>query len=262
MSESSPGARLKKLRLEKGLSLEEVHKRTKIHLNILKSIEEDNLINFNPVYIRGFLKIYCNFLGVNPADFVPDYRETRTVVQLGNKKEKSPQVSFIKSASSKLGSFRPRIKLKTILIIIAAIAGVFLLFKAGKWISSRRHDSSKPVAAIQEKPVAAQPVSKAKSKSEKTKKAEPQLPSIIRLSIRARENCLVQLRADGKVLFHGILKKGRFESWQAKEKMELSLGNAGVVDLEVNGKLISSIGRKGQSIKNIQITKEGLNIAR
>ena len=50
------GAKLKKIRLEKGLTLEEAHKQTKIHLNILKAIEDESLVNFNPVYIKGFLK--------------------------------------------------------------------------------------------------------------------------------------------------------------------------------------------------------------
>ena len=39
----SAGEKIKSARLQKGLSLEEVHKKTKIHLNILKAIEEDSL---------------------------------------------------------------------------------------------------------------------------------------------------------------------------------------------------------------------------
>ena len=58
----SIGARLKKIRLEKGLTLEDAHKQTRIHLNILKAIEEDSLINISPIYIRGFLKNYFKFL--------------------------------------------------------------------------------------------------------------------------------------------------------------------------------------------------------
>ena len=64
------------------------------------------------------------------------------------------------------------------------------------------------------------------------------------------------------MVFQNILKKGRYESWQADQKIEFSLGNAGVVDLEVNGKLVSNLGRRGQVIKNIVITREGLTIPR
>jgi hypothetical protein len=61
-------------------------------------------------------------------------------------------------------------------------------------------------------------------------------------------------------MFQNILKKGRSESWQATNKIELSLSNAQAVELEVNGKRISSLGRKAQALKNILITKEGLSI--
>ena len=63
------GAELKKIRLEKGIRLEEIHKKTKIHINILKAIEGDSLTDLNPVYLRGFIKIYCNFLGLDPKDY-------------------------------------------------------------------------------------------------------------------------------------------------------------------------------------------------
>ena len=51
------GERLKKIRLDKGLSIEEVAKKTKVALNILKAIEDDSFINLEPVYVKGFIKI-------------------------------------------------------------------------------------------------------------------------------------------------------------------------------------------------------------
>ncbi|MCX5703471.1 MAG: helix-turn-helix domain-containing protein, partial [Candidatus Omnitrophica bacterium] len=71
------GAGLKKIRLERGISLEEVQKKTKIHLNILKAIEGDSLTDLSPVYLKGFLKIYCKFLGLDPKDKILDYGEAR-----------------------------------------------------------------------------------------------------------------------------------------------------------------------------------------
>jgi hypothetical protein len=82
----------------------------------------------------------------------------------------------------------------------------------------------------------------------------------VRLTIAAREDCWVKVKSDGKLLYYGILKKGRYDSWQAKDKIVLNLGNAGVVDINVNGQVISSIGRRGQVINDITITKDGLSI--
>ena len=76
MSIEPIGEKLKKIRQTKGLSLEEVHKKTKIHINILKAIEGESLTNLSPIYLKGFLKIYCNFLGLDPKECSLEQKET------------------------------------------------------------------------------------------------------------------------------------------------------------------------------------------
>lgn len=247
----STGSRLKKLRLEKGLTLEDVQKKTKIHLNILRAIEEDSLINFNPVYIKGFLKIYCRFLNVDPRDYMPDYKgpqdTTRYVsaapsVSTGRKPVFG--VSLLKSLSLKIMQI---IKPKVIFVIALIFVFVIGLFNLGKIITSKRISVKKKL------PI---PVSVA------YKPQGPALVKIIRLDISAKENCFIQVKSDGRVIFQNILRKGRSESWQAENKIELSVGNAGAVELEVNGSRLPPLGKRGQPLKNILITKEGLSIKR
>jgi len=71
-----------------------------------------------------------------------------------------------------------------------------------------------------------------------------------------------EVKIDGKTVFKNILRKGHFEQWEAEEKIEFSLGNAGGVEVEVNGKLISALGRRAQAIRNITVTKDGLTAPR
>jgi len=253
----SIGARLKKLRLEKGLSLEEVHKQTKISLNVLKAIEEDTHINLNPIYIKGFIKIYCKLLKVDPRECLPDYKEPQSESFYEPKLKEEPP-SFLKEASIKLVSLLPRIRLKSVFIVLLVIVSISGLFKLGKTVASKRQRGQ-----VQEVKF---PVALSESKIEK--KAEPAKPkkaaasATIRLGIHSKDNCFVQIKSDGHTVFQGSLRKGMSENWQAKDKIELSLGNAGAVDLEINGKPISKLGRKGQAIRNILITKEGLTVPR
>jgi len=277
----SAGVRLKKIRLEKGLSLEEVHKKTKIHLNILKAIEEDNLVGINPIYIKGFLKIYCRILGVDPKDYIDGYQESppRIVRNISGVPQKPP--SFMKNIPLRLDSFRMvNIKLKNIVIVISIILLIMGLFSLGKSISRKRVARRLQGVRLPVDTVNKVNISKAEhSKIEWTPKdkkiaanvqapeiTEPQKKAVssgVRLILRAKENCWLHLAVDGKVVFHAILKKGKFENWQAKERIEFSLGNAGVVDLELNGKSIPPLGRRGQAIKNILITKDaGLVVGR
>ncbi len=250
----SVGTKLKNLRLQKGLSLEEVHKKTKIHLNILKAIEEDSLINFSPVYIKGFLKIYCKFLGVDPRDCIPDYKEPKAKISYVSDFQEKPASSF-KIPSFKLLPLKA-IHIKIIVTIILILIFIIGLFNLGKFISFKASRLSKRA----ELPAVIS--SKTDNRVPKPKLQNSPAVKIITLDIHAKENCFIQVKSDGRVMFQNILKKGRSESWQAKDKIELSLGNAGVVELEVNGKRIPGLDRRGQALKNILITKEGLSVKR
>ena len=300
------GERLKKLRLEKGLSLEEVHKKTKIHLSILLAIEGDSLTHLSPVYLQGFVKIYCKFLGVDPKDFIMESREPkRKPVQEAPVSRQEPvksasgdlqkknildapkeSASILNTTSLKLGSFRHRDKIKkTVIWVLVIIVVLFGFSKISKFISSRRKaDLAKASIVPRNMPARKEqlPAQKTAKTSAKTQAQEvkpipkasatnaaPQAAAVnpakkedIRLVIKARENCWVTLKTDGKLVFHRVLEKGRSESWKAKERMDLALGNAAAVVVEVDGQIFANLGRKGQALKNIVITKKGMDIGR
>ncbi len=278
------GLKLKKIRLEKGFTLEEVQKKTKIHLNILKAIEEDSIVNLSPVYLKGFLKIYCNLLGVNSQGYIADSNEVvkPSVIKPVSAKE-NKQASLVKAEPfwALLVNFI-RAKIKVILFVFIICAASIGLLNFGKFVVSKikflpkkeRVQIQRPKKSVSQQTIA-NPKNNEKVITSKAQKPQfhkspaaaksPRIDSfasVIRLGIRAKGDCWIQVKSDGKIIFQNNLKKGRSENWQAKEKIELSLGNAGVVELEVNGKFISSLGRRGQSIKNILITKDGLSIPR
>lgn len=252
----SLGARLKKIRLEKGLSLEEVHRQTKIHLNVLNAIEEDRLVSFNEVYIRGFLKIYCKFLGVEPKDFIPDSKKAGPKPDtLAREREKQP-LTKIKTAQANPDFLRQVLgKIKILVIAVFIFLAMIFLFKAGKFIFEKARSSFKKHGSAAALP-AKQESKNLFPKQQKTQKQE--MIDGIRLGIRAKQDCWVRVQADGKTVFQSILRRGRYDSWKAGEKIQFSVGNAGAVEIEVNNKIIPSLGRRGQALKNILITKEGL----
>lgn len=256
----SLGQTLKKLRLEKGLSLEDVHKATKLHLNILNAIEEDRLSGLNPIYVKGFLKIYCKFLGIDPKVSGVEIKEVKPLDELRTHSyQKTHKITPI-SPAVKRGSN------KFIVYAIGVVAVLVVVFSLGRFIFGRPRPNQakaqkKVKAALVKKSQKAQAKPKKIAKVESEVKPVKDFSSGIRLGIRAKDNCWVYLKIDGKVVFQRVLEKGRFETWSARERVDLSLGNAAAVDLEVNGQLFSNLGRKGQVRKNIVITKEGLNIS-
>jgi len=266
MNMETAGTRLKKLRQEKGISLEEVQKKTKIHLDILKSIEDDSLVNLNPVYIKGFVKIYCGFLGADPGEYLSGYKENGSVIPA--KSQEKDEGLFWGSGGRK-PFFVPRV----VVIIVSVVVLLFLSLLLVKFISSKAAASKKshtnlvlpkpkPARKIKSsKPKVVSAAGAAEKKNETLSLADNSEPGV-RIGIHALDDCWIQAKIDGKVIFQNILKKGRFESWSAKDKVELVLGSAGSVRLEVNGKIIPSLGRKSQVLKNILITKDGLKVGK
>lgn len=268
MSIETAGARLKKIRQERGISLEELQKKTKIHLNILRAIEGDSISDLNPIYLKGFIKIYCSALGIDSKDYVgsssplPKPVLNATVGKsIGERAEKT-SVTFIRDASAKLSSFKPPAYFKKYIIIgVALFIAIFLAVKLVKIISS--HPKSKPERAKISTPVQTPKVVTKQQPKAKLATALPKdLTEGFTVGIFARSKSWISAKVDGKLIFHGVLAKGRNETWHAREKVELSLGDAGAVELQVNDQRFDNLGRRGKPLKNVLINKEGLKIPR
>lgn len=261
MNIETAGLRLKKIRQERGLSLEDIQKKTKIHLNVLRVIEGDSISDLSPIYLKGFIKIYCTYLGLDPKDFLgaspapsPKPVLNATVGRpIGERIIKKP--SLIKDAALKLRRFDSLAGFKKIFVfVIAAIIFIILVLSLGKLISSRgRHKLEKAKVLI--------PVPAPKANLKQVKPAKEVVQGFT-LQIFAKNKSWISAKLDGKIIFHGVLAKGRSETWQAHEKVELSLGDASAVELQVNDQRFANLGRRGQPLKNVVINKDGLKISR
>ncbi len=242
----SIGSHLKKVRQEKKISLEEIKKETKLSLGILRAIEEDRFSDYHPSYIKGFLKIYCKFLGLDPKDYISQYEETL----ISEKKEEAPP----KTPSERIRVFVPlKIDLKTKKIILFSLIILILFFSFFRGVSIyKRLKVSHTKKQIPPSEIKKEDILKEKIPQKKE----------LRIVLKAKEDCWIKVKVDSKIVFQNILKKGKAESWQAEKEIVLDIGNAGGVILEVNDKILSPLGRRGQVIKGISITEEGVSIGR
>jgi cytoskeletal protein RodZ len=71
----SVGSILKSARGKRGLSYEEIQRETKIHPRFLHALEEGNYSVFSsPVHIKGFLRTYTRFLGLDEKEVMAFFR--------------------------------------------------------------------------------------------------------------------------------------------------------------------------------------------
>lgn len=74
-SQESIGARLKREREKKNLSVEDVHLRLRIHPGVIQKLEADDLGDWpgGKIYARGFLRQYADFLGMNTPEVLSEF---------------------------------------------------------------------------------------------------------------------------------------------------------------------------------------------
>lgn len=268
---------LKEARTNKGISLEEVYKATKIHPHILRSLEEGTTLQLPDVYLKSYSKIYARYLGMTEKDLEgyfrfpsskDDKKDKGAVSDFSLKSKKEKIINIALSASSLhlrlMLLVRPHLKkiFAAILAVVIIVAMVRLVAsgrgKGSAASKTKQHASQKEIPAAG----ATAPTHVAAKKEEPPKAAVPIPPvsDTLRLTIFAQYDVWVQVAQDDLVVFKGTLKKLSSETWQAKKSFELRTNNAGALKLELNGEILSPLGRKGQALRRVVITKEGLKV--
>ncbi len=277
------GVIFKEAREAKKFSLREVQEATKIPLDVLRSIEEGYTVRtVSAFYLKGFMKMYARYLGVDVYEVVDDYHE-----------EKLPEPSKKDNSSEKvplnfenLFSRQRQRQMVTVVLTVGMLLGVVRIIgcirqkayhssgkrKAvrSKKIRKRVNRAKEKKALSRKKKVALKLSPRAKKKVvvPKTVKAAPPKPLPpavvqparwkITVTVKAKRKAWMQVRADSDVVFQSTLKQGTSETWHADKEIEISGKNIYYLEFEINGKALGSLGRVDRNTRRVIITKNGL----
>jgi cytoskeleton protein RodZ len=81
--------------------------------------------------------------------------------------------------------------------------------------------------------------------------------SAIQVLLRARATAWVQVTADGKSAFTGLLRANDSREISGNQLVKVMTGNAGALEVSLNGKPLDALGITGQ-VRTIRLTAEGL----
>jgi hypothetical protein len=81
----------------------------------------------------------------------------------------------------------------------------------------------------------------------------------LRVSLTADDDAWVQVWADGKSVISALLKPNVVKTAAAVETLRIRTGNAGSLQVTVNGTPAGSLGPKGQ-IRVVEVTRDGVHI--
>ncbi len=122
---------------------------------------------------------------------------------------------------------------------------------------------TKPVEPLAGAPPTASPVATAPAGPSQAPAVPTTTPLVpkgpVHVELVAQEPVWVLARTDGKYSFSGTLDANQTRTVDANSTVELRLGNAGGVNITLNGKPIGAVGPKGQ-VRTVQLTSGGFEI--
>lgn len=126
--------------------------------------------------------------------------------------------------------------------LIAIVAVVLVVLAGAVYALSGSDDSAKKPAAQQQ--------------TQQTEAPAPKTYDGVEVTATFTADCWLEVKADGKTVYEGTLKKGDSQTWKGTDKVTVRMGDAGAVSFSVNGKDLGTVGKTGQ-VANKTFTKDG-----
>jgi cytoskeletal protein RodZ len=229
----SLGALITKSRTDARLSIEDLAKLTNIPATLLRDMENDNFKKCGgETYARGHLRNMAAKLGVDERIFL-DLFEVEVTAPA------KPIRDLLNENNVTMPYQEPkRISWK---VLAAGSAAALVLF-AGAQIIFSNMDSGNDPEVIET--TSATPSNSASESVTPSVAASPEIVGGVNVELVASRGTtwLYATNENGEVLFSGQVRQGATKTFSAAKQVNLRVGNAGGVDISVNGKDVGSIG--------------------
>ena len=238
---SSLGTRLRELREAKGASLDDIARSTRVGRPYLEALESDTLGELPaPVFVKGFIRAYCAFLDAEPGEALALYRETtgeplrperaQGVMGTVPSRRSGPLlVSLVLFITLGVSLFVLRIGLKTSPSQAPAVTGAARGAREGIPVPSQTHVNAPPGGSQ---------------------------PAGQRLLIRAVETTWIRVQVDEGQVTEELLQAGAVREWTAARRFVITVGNAGGLEVDLNGRRIPPLGPRGAVIQRLVLPSE------
>lgn len=237
-------------RKKQGKTIQDIEEAIHIRREFIEAIEAGKLERLPPCYGAYFVKDYADYLQIDAGPVLSDLR----IKEEGNSDLRVAESADLPMVV--LSSFQNRQKrgLRYALGIALTLLTLFVvgilnwnwadrpLRETRKWVSTRgsaQDTKSRRIEKLSEK-----------VESESLQSAEPVGDSSV-VSIRlwvGGEPSWARIRADEQTVYEGILVPGSYQEWKGSSKLEIRVGNAGAVRIQVNEKELGVLGTSGQVI--------------
>lgn len=235
------GSLITQARKSAGLSIDDLSESTNIRGALLREIESNNFVNCGgETYARGHLRNLALKLGVDPQVFLTAFEDEQMQV------DRSMKDLLVENSVMKKPEEARKVSWKVLATI--SIASLFVVGLAQIIISNTASvDIPEPIASASATPSeSADPTSGATPTEQATISTGTGVELIVTAS-RAKSWIFVS-DASGRTLFSGQISQGTTKTFSTDVTLNVRIGNAGGVDLTVNGNKVDSIGTDGEVV--------------
>jgi cytoskeleton protein RodZ len=232
------GERFRAAREARGMSLSQVGEQIRIRPVYLAAIEDENWSTIGaPVYIRGFLRTYARFLGIDPEEAVAAFNRTQP----------APPPTTARGTPEPEPAAAPTWRGPVLIWIASAVAVLLIAFVFYNELTMRRPAAVPTTVTVTQTPSPAAPVP--------TRLGRP-LPAAIAAADGANSLGLVfseaswlRVTVDGNVSMEGTFPPGTSKTFHGKSAV-VRIGNAGGVEIYVDGKDVGKLGKSGDVVEH------------
>lgn len=276
-SAATLGAYLRALREAKGSSLEDMARSTRVGIRHLEALEEERLADLpSPVFVRGFIRAYCSFLRESPEVALGHYQDLAGERAAAEAASTPPQPGNTWASGSLL------VGLSLVVVLGIGLIAINLAVKKQPGTSSPESKSEPPAVVAPVAPPTAPPAAAAPAPTPPAAAtvapARPAAPApgpssstatqvspvaarastgSHRLLIRAVEPTWVRVQTDGGRVAEELMAPGASREWTAERRFLVTIGNAGGVEVTLNGRALGPLGAKGTVIQRLELPQAG-----
>lgn len=283
-NKESVGEFFRQVRETKGLTLDEVAVKTRIHPEFLKAIEEENFAKLpEQVFAKGFVRSYARSLGLDESDAMRRFEASAGAFYSKHEERERLRQQQVEDERKR----KANRKAVFAAVGVAGLGLVLLLTREQGTVSVTRPDSdgfrtkatreverrtktdTVPTDHTDKMPSSPPGTSAQQGKSESlptplaTSDPLAGLPvdggaateTGMVLALEASELSWVVVQTDEASPHEALLRPGDRLTWKAQDKFVLTIGNAGGIRAELNGKPLPPFGPKGKVVRDIVLTR-------
>ena len=242
------GSSLKEARLRKGLDFPEIETGTKIRGKYLNALEEERFdVLPGETYIKGFLRTYAEYLGLDGQLYVDEYNS-----RFGTDEE--PREPVVARRTAGVQQRHARLARRGVLIALGAIAILSALVIAAFKFSGGGDQAGIPNLGPNTTTTGAS--HKQKKKEKPTRVVRPAKVKFFVLA--ANGSSWMDVRnysSNGRTLFTGTVDKGQSHGWTSR-RLWINFGSPSNVKVVVNHRVVPIPG--GGASVTVLVTRAGI----